>query len=222
MATSKLLSSISYNSEIFLKQTLDMLIYTNEIQYYEFIKHKADTDGKKDHYHFIMFPNKRLDKNKLRDFFIEKSNVDENGNPAKCQPFNETKDYGDWYWYSIHDNDYLKAKQLKRNFSYKDNDVYSSDKDYHFQLVIEHPLIDYCRMSDMNIRNFVVECVYNDVSLESMLSNDFIPLGKTQSAILLYNALLPTHPKEKNKKNLIDNDFNIAKKYEFVDDEPVF
>lgn len=186
---SKPISTISYNSELFLKQTLDALITLKTISYYEFIVHLPDKDDKKQHIHLYIVPNRALDLAVFGDTFIEKD--PNNDKPLRCMPFRKSNNYGDWYWYGIHDKDYLRAKQLERNMFYTDADIVTSDADFHRTLVCENPLINYAHMSDIAIRDFICSAVYNGQSLESCLSSGLIPLGKTQSAIALYTALLP-------------------------------
>lgn len=186
--TTKPVSSISYNSPDFLRQTLDTLIICKVISYYEFIEHFPDTDDKKKHFHLYIVPNKSLDLASFGDYFIEKDPTNEK--PLKCMPFRTSK-YGDWYWYSIHDKDYLKAKQLTKNCFYSDKDIVSSDIDFHKVLVSENPLINFAHMSDDMLRNYICECVYNGISLQQVLASGLVPLVKTYSVILFYNALLP-------------------------------
>ena len=58
--TSNPLSSISYNTESFLKEKLQSWYDNHLIQCFMYIKHKGE-DGDKDHIHFRIEPNRRLD-----------------------------------------------------------------------------------------------------------------------------------------------------------------
>lgn len=189
MATKQPLSSISYNTKDFLVSTLEHLRYMQIISYYEFIEHQPDVDGTKKHIHLICFPCKGVNPETFRQYFVEK--IADSENPLQCMPF-RTSNYGDWYWYALHDKDYLKSKQMERNCFYKDDDVFSPMRDFHEQLVSEHPLINYCKLSDMLIRDIVFKSVQNGISLNDILKNNMIPLGKTQSVIHLYNAISPS------------------------------
>ncbi len=60
MATSRPISTISYNTEQFLKETLDNWIKQHIIMNYMYICHKGE-DGDKDHIHVFIEPNKKLD-----------------------------------------------------------------------------------------------------------------------------------------------------------------
>lgn len=190
MATNKPFSTITYNTQSFLIQTLNSMIDMGFLTYYEFIEHKPDEDGKKKHIHLYMIPAKSINLATFKNYFLEPDPNPNEKIPLSPKVFRPS-DYGNWYWYSLHDVDYLKSKDIVRNIQYHDTDIISYDRDFHFQLVTEHPLIDYCKMSDMKIRNYVCEAVYNGETIENILTSGLIPLGKTQSVIMLYNALLP-------------------------------
>lgn len=110
MATQKPISTISYNSEKFLKEKLETWLSGHIIQAYQYIKHKGE-DGDKDHIHLRIEPNKKLDPmdllEQLREF------TDQNGKPISkplgCRPFRPSKEE-DWILYAEHDAQYLKLK----------------------------------------------------------------------------------------------------------------
>lgn len=188
MRTSKPISTISYNTIDFLVDTLQRLKYMRIISYYEFIVHLPDKDDKKQHIHLYIEPNKVLDTETFSNYFIE--SVSDNDKPLKCIHWQNSK-FGDWYWYSLHDKDYLKAKMLERNCFYNDKDIFSSDRDTHNYKVSENPLINYASMSDMALRDYIYQCVSEGQSLQYLLNSCVVPLGKVQSVIHFYNALAP-------------------------------
>ena len=106
MATQKPLSTISYNTESFLKEKLESLYKAHIIQSFQYIKHKGE-DGDKDHIHLRLEPNKRIDPMDLAEKFIE---LDPNNvKPLCCRPFRPSKEE-DWILYAVHDKDYLSLK----------------------------------------------------------------------------------------------------------------
>lgn len=106
MATQKPISTISYNSEIFLKEKLDNWIKAHIIQTYMYICHKGE-DGDKDHIHVRIEPNKKLDPMDLQAQLIEYKIG--NDKPLGCRPFRPSKEE-DWILYAVHDETYLKLK----------------------------------------------------------------------------------------------------------------
>lgn len=106
MATQKPLSTISYNSEAFLKEKLDTWVKAHIIQAYQYICHKGE-DGDKDHIHLRLEPNKKLDpmtlQEELREFVMG------NDKPLGVRPFRPSKEE-DWFLYATHDATYLKMK----------------------------------------------------------------------------------------------------------------
>ena len=106
MATQKPISTISYNSEAFLKEKLEAWHSAHIIASYQYIKHKGE-DGDKDHIHLRIEPNKKLDpmdlQEQLREYVIGSDK------PLGCRPFRPSKEE-DWYLYAVHDADYLRLK----------------------------------------------------------------------------------------------------------------
>ena len=72
MQTCKPISTISYNSEEFLKSVLDNLVRTHVIDFYMYIKHIGEIDlfgeQEKDHIHLFLIPNKRINTADLEQF----------------------------------------------------------------------------------------------------------------------------------------------------------
>ena len=106
MATQKPISTISYNTEAFLREKLDLWLSAHIIQAYQYIVHKGE-DGDKDHIHLRMEPNKTLDPmdllDQLREFQPGKLK------PLCCRPFRPSVEE-DWILYAVHDKSYLKLK----------------------------------------------------------------------------------------------------------------
>lgn len=106
MATQKPISTISYNTEPFLKEKLETWLNAHIIQAYQYICHKGE-DGDKDHIHLRIEPNKKLDPmdliEQLREYQLGKDK------PLGCRPFRPSKEE-DWILYAVHDEQYLKLK----------------------------------------------------------------------------------------------------------------
>ena len=106
MATQKPISTISYNTEAFLKEKLDIWLNAHIIQAYQYICHKGE-DGDKDHIHLRIEPNKKLDPMDLLEQLKEYPIGSEK--PLCCRPFRPSKEE-DWILYAVHDETYLKFK----------------------------------------------------------------------------------------------------------------
>lgn len=106
MATQRPISTISYNTESFLREKLDTWLKAHIIQAYMYICHKGE-DGDKDHIHLRIEPNKRIDpmelQEALREYQIGKDK------PLGVRPFRESKEE-DWILYAVHDPQYLSVK----------------------------------------------------------------------------------------------------------------
>ena len=106
MATQKPISTISYNTEAFLKEKLDTWYQAHIIQAYMYICHKGE-DGDKDHIHVRIEPNKRIDPMDLKEGLNEYQIGHDK--PLTCRPFRPSVEE-DWVLYAVHDEKYLKLK----------------------------------------------------------------------------------------------------------------
>lgn len=122
MATQKPISTISYNTESFLQEKLNIWLDAHIIQAYQYICHKGE-DGDKDHIHLRIEPNKKLDPMDLLEQLKEYKIGQEK--PLCCRPFRPSKEE-DWILYAVHDEQYCKIKYLgfekgeKLPYSWKD------------------------------------------------------------------------------------------------------
>lgn len=106
--TTKPITTISYNTEAFLKRKLQELFDSKKITDFRYIYHHGE-DGDKDHYHVFMEPNRRLDTAELLDEFKE---VDPNKDkPLGVLPFRTNSKRDHWIMYVIHDPAYLRIHQ---------------------------------------------------------------------------------------------------------------
>lgn len=106
MATQKPISTISYNTEDFLKEHLDTWVSQHIIQAYQYICHKGE-DGDKDHIHLRVEPNKKLDPMDLTDLLKEFEKGKDK--PLTVRTWRPSKEE-DWFLYAVHDKEYLELK----------------------------------------------------------------------------------------------------------------
>lgn len=104
--TDQPISTISYNTEEFLKAKLEEWYDAHIIQAYMYIKHIGE-GGDKDHIHLRIEPNKRIDKMELEAELREYIEGEEL--PRCCRPFRKSKEE-DWFLYAVHDPQYMSIK----------------------------------------------------------------------------------------------------------------
>ena len=131
LKTKKPISTISYNTEHFLKNYLDSLIYCGKIEFYTFIKHNGEFDPilqiiEKDHYHVFIVPNGQIDTEEIKKG-SEEFDLD-NDKPLKFMDIRNSKE-ADAYLYFQHNEEYLISKCLTKQFHYTLDDFISSDDD---------------------------------------------------------------------------------------------
>lgn len=134
MKTSKPYSMISYNTPDFLKEKLQQLVDTRKIAFFAFIQHYAEKDETKDHIHLYIEPNGLMQTDTLFDYLSEIDTSKSNIKPLGIMPIRHSK-FSDWYFYGIHDRDYLMSKLLVRAYHYKKTDITTSNTDYLNELV---------------------------------------------------------------------------------------
>lgn len=132
MRTKKEISTISYLSPEFLKNSLNALMKDHVISDYMFIFHKMEEDEKKDHIHLWIRPNTLIDTMYLQEYLVEYDPKNPS-KPKKCIDFRTTST-DDWILYSVHDPDYLLTKGETRKYSYTKDDIVSPDPDNFDQL----------------------------------------------------------------------------------------
>ena len=133
MRTSKELSTISYNTETFLKNKLDELITSKVLYFYAYIRHKPEDDeaGNKVHFHVYMKPYQILQTAELETEFIE-YDPKKPKTPRRCIEIRLSK-FNDIYLYGLHDKYYLASKNQSRKYEYKHKNWITSD-DLSFQV----------------------------------------------------------------------------------------
>lgn len=126
MATQSPISTISYNTEAFLREKLDSLVNSHTIQCFMYICHKGE-DGDKDHIHLRIEPNKRIDPMAISELL--KEYVLNESKPRGIRPWRPSKEE-DWFLYVVHDPSYLKLKygggEKGEKLPYSVSDIFTS------------------------------------------------------------------------------------------------
>ena len=126
MRTSKLISTISFNTEEFLYATLVDLYSRHIISDWFFIKHSPEEDEKKLHFHVFINPNTLIDTMDLQQNFVEEIKTEKL--PRKCINF-VNSNYDDAILYFVHDSRYLMFKGETRKYNYCYDDFVVCDRD---------------------------------------------------------------------------------------------
>lgn len=128
MATQNPISTISYNSEGFLREKLEAWRKAHIVQSYMFIKHHGEIDknGKrdKDHIHLRIEPNRRLDPMQLTEELKEWTK--DNLKPLGVRPWRPSKEE-DWILYAVHNPEYMRLK-YGENLDEGEKDPYEWDE----------------------------------------------------------------------------------------------
>lgn len=191
MRTSKPVSTITYNSPQFLVGRLDELIDAKKITFYAFIYHfgeieKNGSEGK-NHIHLYILPAKTIQTDDLILDLREMDMTNPGAKPLKPQPFRNSKRFGDWYLYCIHDPAYLASKLESRQIQYTCDQFYTSDPDFFLQLISEIQADNLITYEDM--RSYIRE----GLSFARFMTDYRLPFTQVAFYEKVFKILLDEH-----------------------------
>lgn len=181
MRTSKSFSTISYNSDDFLKIKLDELIRNGTIEFWAYVQHKAEEDEKKPHKHVHIIPAKQVNTASIQAVLEEIDIKNPLQKPLGCIMFKSSK-FGDWYLYAIHDENYLSMKGQKRKYHYTRDEVVCSDIDYLNELIAT---IDWSKMG--NPVDGIIDAAQKGVPFKQYIQENRLSLYQIGNAKKVYD-----------------------------------
>ena len=184
MKTKRLISTISYNSEDFLCNTLNDLVSAGVLEYWFAIQHQPEEDETKAHFHVCMLPSSQLDTITLRKQFEEIDTSFPDGLPLGCMPIRVSKSFEDWYLYAIHHKGYLMWKGEFRAFHYDFIDIIGSDLDLLRELVNE------CNVQKYRCYEEVFLAAERRIPFSTLVASGVVPLNYIMQFKMLYNAII--------------------------------
>lgn len=182
MKTSKPLSTVSYNTHDFLISKLNDLVENKIIYFWSLIKHKAEKEETKEHYHIIIFPCDRVDTIAFQPLFKE-FDPTRPTDPLGCLPFDISKDFGNWYLYALHDIDFLLSKGKTKKYHYTQDQLECSDIDYLNHLIDQINFNTYTPIKQMK------ELIASGWTFDTMVKTGFIKWNQLQAMKEIYNLL---------------------------------
>lgn len=188
MRTTKPISTISYNTEGYLKLTLDNLVKSKIISFWAYIYHKPEDDecGKKNHFHVYVEPSKMLQTVDLRAAFKE-FDPKHPEKPLGVIDFRQSKNFGDWYLYALHDRAYLASKGQSRRYHYTAEQIMTSDADDLAYLVQTIDLLALSRYADM------LDAQNQGVTWAQYFARGTIPIQQVRNFEFAWNTLLQAY-----------------------------
>ena len=180
MRTRSIISTISYNTPEFLSVKLEDLRRAKVVSEWYFIEHQPEADEKKVHIHLLVVPSKQLQTDDLGECFIQ---PDPPNPPRKCLWWEVTKDFQDWYLYSIHDPEYLISKAQSREWVYSIEQVVAHDRDYLEERVSK---IDRSNLTPISI---VKKYVNAGLDFSDLLASGSVPITQSYAYKLAFDTL---------------------------------
>lgn len=183
MKTTRTISNITYNTLPFFEHVINDLAERGIIEWAYWILHKADSDDKKDHIHFVLRPSARIETTALRNAFLEPTA----DNPLPLAPTSKwffTNSMDDWILYVLHDEAYLASKGQTRNYRYEIESLCATDRD---ALMADYNNID--RVKFDRLRR-LAEAVYDGIPFVNLVQSGLIPISQRAQYEAQYRALL--------------------------------
>lgn len=170
MRTTKPISTISFNTEGYLKLKLNELFKAGRLSFWAFVPHKPEDDegGNKPHFHVYVEPSKMLQTDDLREA-LKEFDPERPEKPKGCLVWRSSK-FADWYLYGLHDKRYLAMKGLSRRYHYKHEDFIASDEDDLLCMVRSIDLVSLSPYADMQ------EAQANGVMWQEYFARGTVPL----------------------------------------------
>lgn len=182
MRTSKPISTISYNTDAYLRGLIEYWKSSGLVEYAMWIRHQPDEDNKKSHCHVYIKPAQLIQTTAFEENSceIDPQNPDK---PLKMISFRISKE-DDWLLYAIHDKAYLQEKGLTRNIHYSFDDVQSTCEET-LQDIISH-------MSDNRkgrLEYRIIDCINRGMSWQQIVSSGLVPIRHIAGARILYESI---------------------------------
>lgn len=196
MNTRKDLTNISYNSPLFLKNTLERLKDKGYLEFWYFIEHKPENNedkeaNKKKHIHLFIRPAKTIQTLDLGKEFFELNPLNPK-KPLKCTDdwhICQKGHFGDAYLYDLHDIQYLKHKGIEREYHYNFTDIICSDID-----TLER-MISFIDLGTLYRQEIIMAAIDNGWSYKKAMANGVFG-EKPNAYAAMYRAMLDDHYRE--------------------------
>lgn len=204
MATSKPISTISYNTLDFLVPRLESLVAGEILQAWFFIPHQAETHKDdevkgKPHIHLLLMPNKRVDLVKLAKMFVQVDPAKPD-KPLKCMPFRPSN-VSDWLLYALHDPEYLALKGMEKEFHYYPEEIITSDADFLGCLLTEA----YREQASSPVRA-IREAVEKGLPFDALCFSGRININQVSNAQKLYDLVNRYKTIQDDEKEAVNRD----------------
>lgn len=213
MRTSKLFSTISYNSNEFLEKKIDEFIAAGILDFACYIEHQPEEDEKKCHKHVLFFPSTIIDTNIFLKEFAEVDSC--NSKPLGCTIAVSSK-FDDWYLYAVHDKAYLAKKGQSRKYHYTFSQVRNTNEEHFRELVNS---ID--RSAFIGTER-VINAVKAGMDFSELVVNGAVPVQLINQYLMAYSLIKQNLTKRNGRKthtpNLEEVDLVCNENGEIIED----
>lgn len=203
MRTQKPISTISYNTEFALKQSLKLLLEKELIAQYLYIEHQPEKEGRKVHKHVLIVPNATIDTNSewFKQLFVEPIS---DGEPLNVMPWQRSKEK-DFVLYALHNPNYLAAKGLTRLYHYDTLMLKTNDEEW-----LEE-LLETALASSRTCAERMLDCARKEFTFAQAMIECQISYGSMLAFFKVYEHMVAYVKAERDQKQKAERsgfDFN--------------
>lgn len=181
-------STISYNTESYLRGKLKALQVAHVLSEWYYIHHMPEDDeaGKKEHFHVFMLPARSVQTEDIREALVE-LDPQKPDKPRKCLSFRSSK-FGHWYMYAIHDTAYLASKGESRKHHYRYEDIVAFDDD-----VLHERFCDIDLVGELGAYKSMEAAMQQGLTFAQYFNMGRVPINQTRAYQEAWELMLSNH-----------------------------
>lgn len=189
MRTFKPISTITYVSNEFLESQLNALVNVGDVEFWAYINHKKESETLKDHTHLFIQPIPKLE---TRDLQFKENEI------MGTIPYKKS-DFGNWYFYSVHNKLYLESKKIEKKYSYSITDFKASDQQAFIGWVGLLEIEDYLSSSTL-VYKTIREAAKRKIPFDSLVESGEIPINQINNYETAYNKCRSVYARKEAEK----------------------
>ena len=211
MKTARPFSTISYNSESFLKSKLDELVENGVLDFWAFIDHAPEEDELKAHKHVYFIPSTMLQTDYIKKYLQEfdEKNPDK---PLGVTIFSSSK-FDDWFLYGCHDKAYLASKGQSRKQHYVKSQFVTSNEDHFGELIRCVDRSKYIGMERL------VDAVTNGMDFADMVRLGQVPIQLINQYKYAYECITQVTTQRAGRETHTPKEVKTEEKSYLIDEE---
>lgn len=178
MKTKKPISTVSFNTETFLKNKLDELTQAGILSWWVYMEHLPEGEESKGHFHVYAEPSSQVQTDDVRKEFQEFDPT--NPDKPKGTLLWVSSKFDDWHDYALHDPCYLASKGLVKKYAYKRDAFVTADEDELINRQADKP---------KTVNQRMMEAIQNGLTFDYYVATGAVPVRYIRAYQVLWSEL---------------------------------